>query len=83
MAVLQRWKFAASSEQLQGEQRTLFDETLDADLEALGLELEALRSKTEKAPPKAPPSARRYPRTCPAARSATCAASGRARGAKP
>ena len=55
MAVLRRWKFAASSEQLQGEQKALFDETLDADLEALGLELEALRSKAEKAPPKEPP----------------------------
>ena len=55
MAVLRRWKCAASSEQLQGEQKALFDETLDADIEALGLEFEALRSRTEKAPPKEPP----------------------------
>ena len=45
MALLRRWKFAARSEQLTGEQRTLFEETLDADLEAIGLELEALRSR--------------------------------------
>jgi hypothetical protein len=44
MAVLKRWKFAARSEQLQGEQRHLFDETFEADLEAIGLELEALKS---------------------------------------
>ena len=42
MALLKRWKFAARSEQLAGEQKALFDETLDADLEAIGLELEAL-----------------------------------------
>lgn len=55
MAVLKRWKFAARSEQLTGEQKTLFEETLDADLEAIGLELEALRSHQEKATPKAQP----------------------------
>ena len=55
MAVLRRWKFAASSEQLQGEQRTLFEEALDADLEALALELEALGSRAEKAPLKEQP----------------------------
>jgi len=35
MAVLRRWKFAARSEQLHGEQRFLFDETVLADLEAI------------------------------------------------
>ena len=55
MAVLRRWKFAASSEQLAGEQWTLFEEALDADLEAIGLELEALRGKAEKAPLKEQP----------------------------
>ena len=43
MAVLKRWKFGGRSEQLQGEQKTLFDETLDADLAAIELELDALR----------------------------------------
>ena len=55
MAILKRWKFAARSEQLHGEQRHLFDETLDADLEAIGLELEALKRADEKTPPKDKP----------------------------
>ena len=55
MALLRRWKFAARSEQLTGEQRTLFEETLDADLEAIGLELEALRSRQAKASLKEQP----------------------------
>ena len=55
MAVLKRWKFAARSEQLQGEQRHLFDETFEADLEAIGLELEALKSADAKTAPKQPP----------------------------
>src|SRR5512145_2028287 len=42
MAVMRRWKFAAHSEQLHGEQRHLFEEAIEADLEALGLELSAL-----------------------------------------
>ena len=52
---LSRWKFAARSEQLQGEQRHLFDETFEADLEAIGLELEALKSADAKTAPKAQP----------------------------
>ena len=44
MAVLKRWKFAARSEQLHGVQRSLLDETIDADLEAIAAELAALRS---------------------------------------
>jgi transposase len=43
MAVLRRWKFAASSERLGGEQKVLFEEMLDADLAAIALELESLR----------------------------------------
>src|SRR4030095_3485391 len=42
MAVLKRWKFAARSEQLHGAQRSLLDETIDADLEAIAVELETL-----------------------------------------
>ena len=42
MAVLKRWKFAARSEQLHGTQRSLLDETIDADLEALAAELATL-----------------------------------------
>jgi len=55
MAILKRWKFAAKSEQLTGEQKALFEETLDADLEAIGLELEALRSAEAKTPPREQP----------------------------
>ena len=44
MAVLKRWKFAARSEQLHGAQRSLLDETIDADLEAIAAELATLRS---------------------------------------
>jgi len=43
MAVLKRWKFAAGSERLSGEQKVLFEEMLDADLAAIALELESLR----------------------------------------
>ena len=55
MAILKRWKFAARSEQLQGEQRHLFEETAEADLEAIGLELEALKRTDEKTLPKEQP----------------------------
>jgi len=55
MAILKRWKFAARSEQLHGEQRHLFDETIDADLEAIGLELEALKRTEDHKPPKDKP----------------------------
>ena len=43
MALLKRWKFAARSEQLQGVQGRLLDETIEADLEALAVELDALQ----------------------------------------
>ena len=55
MAILKRWKFAARSEQLEGEQRHLFEETAEADLEAIGLELEALKRTDEKTLPKEQP----------------------------
>ncbi|MCO5121036.1 MAG: IS66 family transposase [Burkholderiaceae bacterium] len=55
MAILKRWKFAAKSEQLTGEQKALFEEMLDADLEAIGLEIEALRSPEAKTAPKTQP----------------------------
>jgi len=44
MALLKRWKFAARSEQLHGAQRSLLEETIDADLEAIAVELATLRS---------------------------------------
>jgi|SRR5437868_11589724 len=44
MALLKRWKFAARSEQLHGAQGSLLEEMIDADLEAIALELATLRS---------------------------------------
>jgi transposase len=41
-AVLKRLKFAAQSERFNAEQRELLDETLEADLEAVSREIEAL-----------------------------------------
>jgi transposase len=42
MAVLKRWKFGKSREQLGAAQASLLDETLDADIAAIEQELEAL-----------------------------------------
>ena len=55
MAIHKRWKFAARSEQLHGEQRQLFDETIEADLEAIALELTALQNVEAKSEPKQTP----------------------------
>ncbi len=55
MAILKRWKFAARSEQLHGEQKHLFEEAVEADLEAIGLELKALQRQEVKTPPKEMP----------------------------
>ena len=43
MAILKRWRYARRSEQLDAVQRSLLDESIDADLEAIGLELEGLK----------------------------------------
>lgn len=59
MAVLKRWRFAAQSEQLHGTQRKLFDETIEADLEAIAAELAALRP----VPPR--PEAKEQPKRSP------------------
>ena len=42
MAVLKRLKFAAKSEAFNAEQRSLLEETIDTDLQALSAELEQL-----------------------------------------
>src|SRR5918996_1489954 len=49
MALLKRWKFAARSEQWRGVQGSLLEETIEADLEAIAVELAALGS-VERAP---------------------------------
>lgn len=45
MAILKRYRFDRRSEQMDPAQRSLLDECIDADLEAIGLELEALQNK--------------------------------------
>ena len=65
MAVLKRLKFAAQSEQLSAQQRSLFEETLDADLEAIALELKALQRKDERQAPKQQPKRRPLPEHLP------------------
>ena len=54
-AILKRLKFAAQSEAFNPEQKSLLEETLDADLAAVAAEIEALepgKPKGEKQPPK-------------------------------
>ena len=43
MAVLKRWKFGRSREGLNADQLSLLDETIDADLAAIEIELDDLR----------------------------------------
>jgi transposase len=54
MAVLKRWRFDRRSEQLDVVQRSLLDESIDADIEAISLELEALKEKPAAAPKEQP-----------------------------
>jgi transposase len=54
MATLKRWRYGRHSEQLDVVQRSLFDESIDADIEAISLEIEALKEKTAS-PPKEKP----------------------------
>jgi transposase len=58
MALIKRWRFAARSEQLHGAQRSLLEETIEADLEAIATELEALQarpaSRGRQTPKRAP-----------------------------
>ncbi|MBN9428867.1 MAG: IS66 family transposase [Burkholderiales bacterium] len=65
MAVLKRWKFGGRSEQLAGEQKTLFDETIDADLAAIELELDTLRGEPAAGSPKEPPKRAALPENLP------------------
>jgi transposase len=45
MATLRRWRYGRHSEQLDAVQRSLLDESIDADLEAISLEIESLQEK--------------------------------------
>jgi len=56
MAVLKRWRFGRRSERLDPAQRSLLEESIDEDLEAISLELEALRGRrTREERPKDKP----------------------------
>lgn len=54
MAILKRWHFDRRSEQMDPMQRSLLDESIDADIEAICLEIEALK-ETPASPPKEKP----------------------------
>ena len=58
MATLRRWQFGRRSEQLDDLQRSLLDDSIDADIIAIELEIEALQDK-------APPAPRSKPRRVP------------------
>ena len=54
MAILKRWRFDRRSEQMDVVQRSLLDESIDADIEAISLEIEALKEKPASAPKEKP-----------------------------
>ena len=54
MAILKRYRFDRKSEQMDPVQRSLLEESIDADIEAIGLEIEALNEKPAS-PPKEKP----------------------------
>jgi transposase len=54
MATLKRWRYGRHSEQLDVVQRSLLDESIDADIEAISLEIEALKEKPASLPKDKP-----------------------------
>jgi hypothetical protein len=58
-AVLKRLKFAARSERFSAEQRSLLEEALDADLQALAEEIERLEPAAFARPARQQPTRRR------------------------
>jgi transposase len=50
MATLKRWRYGRHSEQLDVVQRSLLDESIDEDIEAISLEIEALKEQPAAAP---------------------------------
>lgn len=61
IAVLKRWKFGRSREGLNADQLSLLDETIDTDIAAIELELEALSQDSVERKPAAPRKPRRMP----------------------
>jgi transposase len=64
MATLKRWRYGRHSEQLDVVQRSLLDESIDEDIEAISLEIEALKEQ-RSAPPKSKPRRVALPATFP------------------
>ena len=54
MAILKRWRYGRHSEQLDAVQHSLLDESIDADIEAISLEIEALRESPSSRPKSKP-----------------------------
>ena len=54
IATLNRWRYAKRSEQLDAVQRSLLDESIDADIEAISLEIEALTERPASVPKAQP-----------------------------
>jgi transposase len=54
MATLKRWQYGRRSEQLDDLQRSLLDDSVDADITAIDLEIEALQEKAPAAPKSKP-----------------------------
>lgn len=54
MALLKRYQFGRHSEQLDALQRSLLDESIDADIAAISLEIEALKEDKPSAPKAKP-----------------------------
>jgi transposase len=65
MAVLKRLKFAAKSEHFSAEQRSLLEEAIDADLEALQRELEQLAPEAPAEREKRQPKREKLPENLP------------------
>lgn len=65
MAVLKRLKFAAKSEAFTGEQKSLLEEAIDADLEALSRELEREQQAAARPTPKEQPKRQPLPASLP------------------
>jgi len=62
---VRRRKFGARGEQLKGEQRHQFEEIIEADLEAMALELKALQGTEAKVDPKETPKRSPLPASLP------------------
>ena len=54
MATLKRWRYGRHSEQLDVVQRSLLDESIDEDIEAISREIEALKETPPSAPKSKP-----------------------------